>query len=213
MAFQFQPPPGVTPRAVDLPRPTQGPYAEFRAWCKGRSWFIRLPVWLYLAYVGWLQYQDPENYASLFSGINLGIHEGGHLLFRPFGIDVLHVAGGTIAQLGAPIISMVILWQQRDYFGLTFCLGWLSTNLIGVGVYMADARALELPLVSAEGGGGPTIHDWNWLFGYFGLLNDDVAIGLATRGLGSAVMILALLTGAWIMWEMHRAGGAGKWEE
>jgi len=190
---------------------TTGWIAELRDWCKGRSWLIRLPVWLYLAYVGVEQFRDPQNYYSWFAGINLAIHEGGHILFRPFG-DFLHVAGGTIAQLGAPIISMYILWQQRDYFGITFCFGWLSTNLIGVGVYMADARARDLPLVSAEGGGEGIIHDWNWLFGQLGLLNDDQTIGLLTRGLGSASMLVALSTGAWIMWEMHRAGGAGKWE-
>jgi hypothetical protein len=189
--------------------------ADMRDWCKGRSWFIRLPIWLYLAYIGVHQFQEPVTYFSLFAGINLGIHEGGHILFRPFG-DFLHVAGGTIAQLGAPIISMVILLQQRDYFGITFCFGWLSTNLIAVGVYMADARAMALPLVSAEGGGADNpviIHDWNWLFGQLGLLGDDETIGLLTRGLGSASMLIALLGGAWIMWEMFRAGGAGKWEK
>jgi hypothetical protein len=46
---------------------------------------MRLPVWLYLAYVGWEQFQDPVNFYSCFSAINLCIHEGGHLLFRPFG--------------------------------------------------------------------------------------------------------------------------------
>ena len=201
MAFQYR------PHADDQPAVASqlGLYANFRAWCKGRSSLVRLPIWLYLAYVGWLQYRDPENFTSLFSAINLCIHEGGHLLFRPFGNDLLHVAGGTILQLAAPIISMFVLWTQRDYFGLTFCLGWLSTNLISVGVYMSDARAQELPLVTAEGGDGPTLHDWNWLFSYFGLLNDDTAIGLATRGAGSAVMVLALVSGAWVMGEMLRS--------
>jgi hypothetical protein len=187
--------------------------ADIRDWCKGRSWFVRLPIWLYLAYVGVRQFQEPETYASLFAGINLGIHEGGHLLFRPLGNEFLHIAGGTIAQLGAPIISMYILLQQRDCFGITFCFGWLSTNLIAVGVYMADARAMALPLVSAEGGGSDSpaiIHDWNWLFGQLGLLSHDETIGLLTRGLGSASMLVALLGGAWIMWEMFRAGGARK---
>lgn len=184
-----------------------GLIADLRDWCKGRSWLVRLPVWLYLADVGARQFSDPVGYASLFAGINLGIHEGGHILFRPFG-DFLHIAGGTLAQLSAPIISLVILWWQRDYFGITFCLGWLSTNLIGVGVYMADARAMALPLVTAEGGDSesPVItHDWNYLFGQLGLLNDDTTIGLLTRGLGSATMVIALAGGAWIFWEMYRA--------
>jgi hypothetical protein len=162
-----------------------------------------VPVWLYLAYVGVEQFQHPLEFHSLFAAINLCIHEGGHLLFRPFG-DTLHIAGGTIAQLGAPIISMSVLLKQRDYFGITVCLGWLSTNLIGVGVYMADARDQALPLVSAEGGDGAIIHDWNYLFGDLGLLGADKTIGLFTRGLGSAAMILALLTGGWLILEMFR---------
>ena len=206
---------------MDQPSPSQIPgflaacLAELRDWSKGRSWFVRLPIWLYLAYVGYRQFEEPVTYYSLFAGINLGIHEGGHLLFRPFG-DFLHVAGGTIAQLGAPLLAMYILWQQRDYFGITFCFGWLSTNLIGVGVYMADAREMALPLVSVESGGSdnPVIgHDWHNLFGRLGLLDHDQTIGLLTRGLGSAAMFLALAGGAWIMWEMFRAGGAGMWDQ
>jgi hypothetical protein len=179
--------------------------ADIRDWRQGRLWWARVPIWLYLAYVGVQQFRDPEAYNSLFAGINLGIHEGGHILFRPLG-EFIHVAGGTIAQLSAPIIALFILLKQRDYFGITFCLGWLSTNLIGVGVYMADARAQELPLVSAEGSGEGIIHDWAYLFGQLNLLNEDETIGLLTRGLGSAAMVVALVGGAWIIWEMYRSG-------
>ena len=187
-----------------------GLIAEIRDWCRGLLWYVRLPVWLYLLYAGVRQFREPVDYYSLFAAINLCIHEGGHLLFRPFG-DFMHIAGGTILQLSAPVISMYILLQQRDYFGISFCLGWLSTNLIGVGVYMADARDMELPLVSAEGGGDNSniIHDWNYLFGRLGLLNDDKIIGFLTRGLGSGVMALALISGVWLMWEMGRPGSRG----
>ena len=72
---------------------------------------------------------------------------------------------------------------------------------------MADARAMDLPLVTAEAADSNdaiVTHDWNYLFGQLGLLDNDTAIGLATRGLGSAAMILALVSGAWIMFEMAR---------
>jgi hypothetical protein len=174
--------------------------ADIHDWCRGKSWLGRLPVWLYLLYVGVRQYQNPE-FWSLFSAINLCIHEGGHILLRPFG-DLPHVAGGTLAQLAAPIAAMVILGRQRDYFGIAFGLGWLSTNLVGVGYYMADARAQALPLVTAEGGGGETIHDWNFLFGRFGLLPYDETIGMAMRGAAVVAMAVALAFGAWLMIEM-----------
>jgi hypothetical protein len=175
---------------------------DLRNWCRGRSAILRLPVLIYFAYVGYRQYEEPVGYASLFAAINLCIHEGGHLLLRPCGNEFLHVAGGTLAQLGAPLLCMVILLRQGEYFGIPFCLGWLSTNLIGVGVYMADARAQELPLVTAEGAGSSeavTTHDWAYLFGHFGLMNQDTTIGLWTRAVGTAVMLAALLTGAWML--------------
>jgi hypothetical protein len=67
---------------------------------------------------------------------------------------------------------------------------------------MADARARELPLVTAEGAGSSdaiTTHDWAYLFGKFGLLDYDTTIGFATRALGSVTMALALLIGTWLL--------------
>jgi hypothetical protein len=180
---------------------------NIRDWCRGKSALLRLPVLIYFAYVGYQQYQEPVDYSSWFFPINLCIHEGGHLLMRPFGIEFLHVAGGTAMQLAAPLICMFILLKQGDYFGIPVCLGWLSTNLINVGVYMADARARELPLVTAEGAGSSdaiTTHDWAYLFGNFGLLDYDTTIGFWTRAAGTGVMILALLIGAWMLVMMLR---------
>ena len=203
MAFQYLPPESTQP--APAPQEPTGAYADFRAWCRGRSALLRLPVLIYFAYVGYRQFREPLEYNSLFFGINLAIHEGGHVLMRPFGNDLLHVAGGTALQLAAPLICLVLLLKQREYFGIPVCLGWLSTNLIGVGIYMADARAQELSLVTAEGGDGPPLHDWNWLFTYFGLLDEDTTIGLATRALGTATMAAALLIGAWIVLAIVRA--------
>jgi hypothetical protein len=61
---------------------------------------------------------------------------------------------------------------------------------------MADARALALPLV------GSGEHDWEILFGQWGLLVHDRAIGSATRQLGWAGM---LATVAWLVWMARRA--------
>ena len=134
---------------------------DAREWCNGRIWVVRVPLWLYLIYAGVHQFRDPIGYCSLFGGINLGIHEGGHLLFRFFG-EFICVAGGTIAQLSAPLITAGIFFWQRDYFGICVALGWLSTNLIGVGVYMADAQDMLLPLVTVGGGSENAVvgHDW-----------------------------------------------------
>ena len=190
-------------RAVEDP----GWHARLRKMLRNSTWYFRLPLWLYLAYVGVRQYLDPVGYSSLFWPISMCIHEGGHLLCREFP-QTVHVAAGTAAQLLGPVAAMFILARQEDPFGITFCLGWLSTNLINVGVYMADARARELPLITAEGAGSTnanTIHDWAYLFGRFGLMEYDTTIGYVTRAIGSGVMVLALVSGAWIMWEMAMA--------
>jgi hypothetical protein len=91
-------------------------------WCEGRSWKIRAPVWLLLAYFGVVQAINPQAWTP-FAGINLPIHEGGHLLFRMLGWEFLHVAGGTLLQLFAPIAAAVAFSRQRDYFAIAFCLG------------------------------------------------------------------------------------------
>jgi hypothetical protein len=186
-------------RAVEDP----GWHARLRKMLINSAWYYRLPLWLYLFYVGVRQFFEPVDYSSLFAPINMCIHEGGHLLCRAFP-EFIHVAAGTAAQLLAPVAAMFILARQQDPFGMTFCFGWLSTNFIGVGVYMADARARELPLVTAEGVGttNATIHDWAYLFGQLGLMEYDTTIGFITRAIGSATMLLALVSGAWILREM-----------
>ena len=56
---------------------------------------------------------------------------------------------------------------------------------------MVDARSLALPLVcSGE-------HDWEILFGRWGVLAQDRAIGGATRTLGWIGMLATL---AWLVW-------------
>lgn len=44
--------------------------------------------------------------------LNLGIHELGHMLFRPAG-EFLCIAGGTILQLLIPIISVFMFVRQQ----------------------------------------------------------------------------------------------------
>ena len=177
--------------------------ADISEWCTGRSWAVRLPLWLFFAYVGARQFAD-NMYPSLFGGINLGIHEGGHLLFRAFG-EFLCIAGGTILQLAAPLISMFVFLKQRDYFGIAICFGWLSTNLINVGVYMSDALDMALPLVTVGDNGGLVTHDWRYLFTKLGLLSQCRTVGWLTIQLGNLSMLVCLAGAAWLMWKMFAA--------
>ncbi|RMG17103.1 MAG: hypothetical protein D6731_04690 [Planctomycetota bacterium] len=181
-------------------------------WCRERSWEVRVPVLLFFAYL-WVRHLGSLEYGSfLFNGINLGIHEAGHILFRPFG-EFLMLAGGTILQLLAPVVAAFAFWKtQRDYFAGAFCLGWLGTNLFNCAVYAADARGqLNLPLVSpwGRGFGADGVGDWTRMLGRLGLLEWDTTISTAFRWAASASFLLCLLFGAWLLWQMHRARREG----
>jgi hypothetical protein len=173
--------------------------AEARAWAAGRNWPIRAPLVLWLAWIGVRQFGSAE-YASLLAPLNLGIHEAGHFVFRPFG-DVMTVAGGSLLQCLAPLAAIWMFLRQPDWFGAAFCVGWLSTNLHGVGTYMADADAMRLPLVTV-GSGESVTHDWRFLFERFDLLHRCEAVGALTHGVAHVTMAASIAACAWLLWRM-----------
>ncbi|MGD0964605.1 MAG: hypothetical protein ABSA57_11980 [Candidatus Acidiferrales bacterium] len=123
------------------------------------------------------------------------IHEGGHLLFRFFG-EFLAVAGGTSVQLGVPLMLASYFILHRQVQGTAFCMFFFFEQFLPISVYMADARAQELPLLTV-GDTDDVVHDWNYLFGKFGLLEHDTQIGQIVRVMGWIGM---LGTVAWMIW-------------
>lgn len=172
-------------------------------WCAGRSWLARAPVLLGLGYIGVRHLADP-GYTSIFGPFNLGLHEAGHLLFAFFPGDFFTVAGGTLLQLAAPVLSAVMFIRQPDYFAVTVCGAWLGTNLYNVAEYMADARAQELPLVTVGDGECVICHDWGYMLGQVGLLSLDTTLAGLGRVLAFLVMWTSLAAGAWMLWQMAR---------
>ena len=123
------------------------------------------------------------------------IHEGGHLLFRFFG-EFLAVAGGTFLQLGVPLMLASYFLLHRQVQGVAFCIFFFFEQFLPISVYMADARAQELPLLTV-GDTDDVIHDWNYLFGKFGVLEHDTQIAKIVRVIGWIGM---LGTVAWMIW-------------
>jgi len=123
------------------------------------------------------------------------IHEGGHLLFRFFG-EFISVAGGTMLQLGVPLMLATWFVFHRQVMGTAFCLFFFFEQLLPISVYMADARAQELPLITV-GDTDNVIHDWNYLFGKLGVLDHDTQIAHAVRVIGWLGMIGTV---AWMTW-------------
>jgi hypothetical protein len=91
------------------------------------------------------------------------------------------VAGGTILQLAAPVLSAAMFLRQPDYFAVTVSGAWLATNLYNVAAYMADARAQDLPLVTVGDGECVICHDWAYMLGHLGLLSLDTTLAGAVR--------------------------------
>ncbi|MEX0979985.1 MAG: hypothetical protein WDZ89_02755 [Gemmatimonadota bacterium] len=166
---------------------------------------VRLPLLLWLGVV-FLRHLGDREYQSLFGGLNLGIHEVGHYLFMPFGVMPLGefgmIAGGTLLQLAAPIVAAWMFLRQEDYFGIAVAVCWLGTSLYGVARYAEDARARMLNLVSP--GSGTPIHDWHYLLGRTGLLEQDQLVGSLLRLLGAGSLATGLVGGGWLLWIMHR---------
>jgi len=176
-------------------------YQDIIDWCRGKNWLLRLPFLIWFTVVLIRHLSDPTYY-SILKPLNLGIHELGHLVFSPFGI-FLSVLGGTLFQLLIPILSVFNFFRQRDYFSITLCFGWLSTNLFGIARYVGDARSMSLPLVSPFGG-ATVKHDWNYLLSKMHLLEFDSIIAFLLRGVAVFSMAICLSTGSWILWQMKK---------
>jgi hypothetical protein len=131
------------------------------------------------------------------------IHEGGHLLFHYFG-EFLGIAGGTLLQLGVPLMLATYFIFQRQIQGAAFCLFFFFEQFLPVATYMADARAQQLPLLTV-GDADYVIHDWNYLFGKLGVLQHDTQIAMAMRVMGWIGM---LATTAWMVYRSLRPENA-----
>ncbi len=123
------------------------------------------------------------------------IHEGGHLLFRFFG-EFLNIAGGTFLQLAVPFMLAVYFAFQRQVQGTAFCTFFFFEQFLPIATYMADARAQELPLLTV-GDTDYVIHDWNYLFTSFGVIDHDTQIATFVRVLGWMGMIATV---GWMVW-------------
>ena len=125
---------------------------------------------------------------SLLDGVDLAIHETGHLVFAPFG-EFIGFAGGTMFQLIMPLVFAGYFWRRDDGHSASVALWWVGQNCGHIATYIADARAQELPLV----GGGE--HDWFYLLSATGHLPQDLGIARAVRTTGMLVIVVASVWG------------------
>ena len=125
---------------------------------------------------------------------NLLFHEAGHPFVGLFS-NRLETYGGTLGQLTFPVVLAVSFWRKHQPLALAASVIWFFENWLNIARYMADARALRLPLL----GGGD--HDWNTIFTRWHCLQYDLDIAATVRFIGWTGMALAVL---WIVWRGWR---------
>jgi hypothetical protein len=148
---------------------------------------VGLAGWL-LFYVVFLAYAFSKHGDFLFvDSANLVVHEGGHLLFGWLG-PTLGLWGGTILQWLVPLLLAAYFYTQRQTAAFVFCAFFFFENWLYTATYMADARAMDLPLVTV---GDPDFveHDWHAIFSSLGVLQQDTTIAAVVRLLGWCGML------------------------
>jgi hypothetical protein len=133
----------------------------------------------------------------IIDNVNLIVHEGGHLLFGWFG-PTLGLWGGTLNELLVPLALALYFAFHRQTTGAAFAAFFFFENFLYISVYIADARAQALPLVTV-GDTEAGEHDWFRILSSLGLLQQDTAIAAVVKAVGWLGML------ATIGWLVKRA--------
>ena len=136
-----------------------------------------------------LVFVSEPGFVFIVDHANLLFHEAGHPFVGLFS-QCLEPYGGTIGQLVFPVVLAVSFWRKGLALSFAGSLIWFFENWLNIERYMADARALELPLI----GGGD--HDWNTIFSRWNVLSYDTQIAGAVRILAWTGMALVCV---WVL--------------
>ena len=128
---------------------------------------------------------DPSRW-HFIDGVNLVIHEAGHVVFSFLG-EFMMIAGGSLFQVIMPALFVGYFIYNEKYYSAALVLFWVGESILNVSVYAGDSLALQLPLI----GGEDSVHDWNYLLTSLNLLPATAKIAGAIRLLGTLVIALA----------------------
>jgi hypothetical protein len=169
--------------------------------------YARLALVGLLAFLAWIAFRDELGYVPLLSDIDLAVHEFGHMLFMPFGIqflgETMMILGGSLTQVAFPLVFFGYFWRKqddgrrRDLFAAMVCLWWSGINLLSVAIYCADSRAGQLMLLDGSTGQESDGHDWNNLLTRWGLLEHDTAIARWMRAIAFVVCVGSIIVAVW----------------
>jgi len=157
-----------------------------------RRWKYLIGVGVSLL-LGWIAFVVKAQ-VPLLSLVDLGFHELGHLVTRPFP-DVVMLAAGSFFQIAVPVgLAAYFLVFQKDGLGGSLCLAWAATSAKDVAVYIADAPYQRLVLIGGE-------HDWATILGpeHFNALDRAGAIAASVRWFGMALLFAAFAMCVWTL--------------
>ncbi len=137
---------------------------------------------IYFLWCAW----DPHQW-HLIDGVNLLIHEAGHLVFIPFG-QFMTIAGGSLFQIILPTVFVGYFYWNDQPYSAALVLFWVGESILNVSVYAGDSIAMQLPLL----GGPDSTHDWNYMLSHLGLIAAAPKIAGMIRGAGTLVIVIAL---------------------
>jgi hypothetical protein len=141
-------------------------------------------------FAGFIAYRTffNDGWVPLVDDANFAVHEAGHPLIGVVSGN-LSVYGGTLTQLLFPAVCMFEFARRRWTVSAALCGIWFGQSLLSVARYLADARAMELPL---KGFSEFALHDWNVILSRWGLLTLDTTLANGLRVLAWLAIICAL---------------------
>ncbi len=159
-------------------------------------------VWgIYFIQCDW---RSGEIMQSFLHHLNLAFHEAGHILFIPLG-EFMTILGGSLMQCLVPFILCIAFLRRHEPASASACLWWVGQNLLDVAPYIADARALDLPLIgeSSEEMVDMRIlrHDWHNILDRLNALSWDIALARMSWFLGSVIIVLSCCWLGYILWQ------------
>ena len=146
---------------------------------------VLLVAWLSFTRAGWVPF---------LSGVDLGVHEFGHMIFM-WAPALWTSFAGSLVQIAAPAALAGYFRWRRDRLAVVLMVAWVGMSLNNVSVYIHDATRMQLALFGDDGSGAG--HDWRNILGDLGWLeHTDTITGLVR--FGSVVAFLgALGLAAW----------------
>ncbi|MGH7654377.1 MAG: hypothetical protein ACREN6_06905 [Gemmatimonadaceae bacterium] len=175
--------------------------------------WARILLTLALIPLSWHAFHNAYGDIPFISGIDLAIHEFGHMLFMPFGIEFLGhtmmILGGSLIQIVFPLIFMAYFLRdhensRRDAHAAMICLWWASMNMLSVAMYCADAGPMKLMLISGGTGQEVEGHDWNNLLRIWGVLHHYAGIARAMRAAAWICCVVSIVAGVVVAWNTGR---------